>query len=364
MRQVSLQPAGCQYWNSFVSGTSQDYFVYCSTLAIYVRDRYTFRIKKILTSGDADKNLTAFCWCPTNQDMVASCAHDCKMRVHNIQNGAELFNGDMQKDVARCMAWSPLDNALIAYSTDQGKVRFCDISKGMSYVLNVCGGTSINVVRWHPTKRGMLAMGTATGMTVVLRLEGSKVLSRQDFQKEGVDSPVVDLQWAPHDSGSGWTYLLIGHDNHKIVMAEEQTMQEVSGVNFEEQAGGLATIAWDPTQVGRFVTTSKVTGQLRIWNMAESKPVELIKVHDAAFKGLTFFPDASTFVGTFKDGFTGVYDLQSKRWKWRSQSGHAETIFDCRFHPRNPDHLASCSFDGTVKACTVYWCVGVTSLLS
>ena len=61
------------------------------------------------------------------------------MRVYNITNGAELFNGDMGRDVARCMSWSPTNAHLIAYSTEDGKVRFCDISKGMSYVLNVCG---------------------------------------------------------------------------------------------------------------------------------------------------------------------------------------------------------------------------------
>jgi len=49
------------------------------------------------------------------------------------------------------------------------------------------------------------------------------------------------------------------------------------------------------------------------------------------------------------DGTVGVYDLDEARWIWRSEGGHTETIFDCHFHPINPDHLASCSFDGTVK---------------
>jgi len=29
--------------------------------------------------------------------------------------------------------------------------------------------------------------------------------------------------------------------------------------------------------------------------------------------------------------------------------GHIETIFDCQFHPDNPDVLATGSFDGTIK---------------
>jgi len=29
--------------------------------------------------------------------------------------------------------------------------------------------------------------------------------------------------------------------------------------------------------------------------------------------------------------------------------GHIETIFDCQFHPDDPDVLATGSFDGTVK---------------
>lgn len=29
--------------------------------------------------------------------------------------------------------------------------------------------------------------------------------------------------------------------------------------------------------------------------------------------------------------------------------GHIETIFDCKFQPDNADHLATASFDGTIK---------------
>jgi len=29
--------------------------------------------------------------------------------------------------------------------------------------------------------------------------------------------------------------------------------------------------------------------------------------------------------------------------------GHIETIFDCQFHPDDPDLLATGSFDGTIK---------------
>ena len=29
--------------------------------------------------------------------------------------------------------------------------------------------------------------------------------------------------------------------------------------------------------------------------------------------------------------------------------GHLETIFDCKFCPSNPNHLATASFDGTIK---------------
>ena len=45
-----------------------------------------------------------------------------QMRVFNITNGAELFNGDMGEDVARCMSWSPTNTHLIAYCTQGGKV--------------------------------------------------------------------------------------------------------------------------------------------------------------------------------------------------------------------------------------------------
>ncbi len=54
-------------------------------------------------------------------------------------------------------------------------------------------------------------------------------------------------------------------------------------------------------------------------------------------------------VCTFLDGGVGVYNLQQTHWVFLRDQGHIETIFDCQFQPRNANHLATGSFDGSIK---------------
>lgn len=42
--------------------------------------------------------------------------------------------------------------------------------------------------------------------------------------------------------------------------------------------------------------------------------------------------------------------------------GHIETIFDCKFHPENPNWLATGSFDGTIKVWDVNTLNAVSNL--
>lgn len=44
-----------------------------------------------------------------------------------------------------------------------------------------------------------------------------------------------------------------------------------------------------------------------------------------------------------------LYDVERARAQWQTQGGHTETIFGCQFHPDNPNLLATCSYDSTVR---------------
>jgi hypothetical protein len=44
-----------------------------------------------------------------------------------------------------------------------------------------------------------------------------------------------------------------------------------------------------------------------------------------------------------------VYHLQRERLEWQTQPGHTETVFGLAFSAHDPDLLASCAYDGTIR---------------
>jgi WD40 repeat protein len=44
-----------------------------------------------------------------------------------------------------------------------------------------------------------------------------------------------------------------------------------------------------------------------------------------------------------------VFNLNKRCIEFQTEAGHSETIFDVEFCGSNPDYMASCSYDGTVR---------------
>jgi WD repeat-containing protein 17 len=44
-----------------------------------------------------------------------------------------------------------------------------------------------------------------------------------------------------------------------------------------------------------------------------------------------------------------VYDCEKQSIAWSTQGGHTETIFDCQFSVHDPNLLATCSFDTSIR---------------
>ena len=44
-----------------------------------------------------------------------------------------------------------------------------------------------------------------------------------------------------------------------------------------------------------------------------------------------------------------MYHLQRERLEWQTQAGHTETVFGLAFSAHDPDLLASCAYDGTIR---------------
>lgn len=70
--------------------------------------------------------------------------------------------------------------------------------------------------------------------------------------------------------------------------------------------------------------------------------------------------EPNKYLVAFVNGSLAIFNLSKKSIEFKTEAGHAETIFDLKFNPSNRDILASCSYDATVRI----WDVGQMKLLA
>lgn len=60
-------------------------------------------------------------------------------------------------------------------------------------------------------------------------------------------------------------------------------------------------------------------------------------------------PNMRKLVISFRDGCVGLYDLKQDNMDFITPGSHTETIFDCCFHPSDPNIFATSSYDHSLK---------------
>jgi WD40 repeat protein len=81
---------------------------------------------------------------------------------------------------------------------------------------------------------------------------------------------------------------------------------------FARHAGGLRCLAWVPEVPGGFVTVSDRNGVIRMWNVSQTAPVELLKTGKDGFHSI-YFVTSDVALCAFKDGMVSVYNTSRKQ---------------------------------------------------
>eukprot|EP00762_Andalucia_godoyi_P002785 ANDGO_04516.mRNA.1 putative WD repeat-containing protein alr2800 len=348
MKQLHIIPAGCQIWNKSVCGFGGGRFAYCSSLAIYVYSLDTFQLERVIHAHH--KNITSLTWCTMSPNIVATCAHDKTIRVWNLDTGLQI--GDMSTELHDpvVLEWNPFHPSCFASASVKGVIRIWDYPTRMFGAANFDIDAPLRVLRWHPRRQNLLAGGFEDGSVVTM---DSSILKRGTLfrsavldSRTDVDSgncKVEDIQWDPLSD----TYILIAFSSGHVVLFDISSGSEIK--HFERIAGGIQSLAWIPSEPGNFFSADKRTGVLRYWNVSQKSAIDAFKLANSAFQNTVYDDKHNSMLCTFSDGSIGLYNTRRRRYDYRSEAGHTETIFDCRFSPSNPDTLLTSSYDGSVK---------------
>ncbi|KAK7486957.1 hypothetical protein BaRGS_00021773 [Batillaria attramentaria] len=395
VKQVGLLPAGCQPWNYGVCAASHDQFAYCATLAIYIYklDRHFKEFRLMSIMSEHKKTITSISWHPSDPDILASSGMDLNIFVWKIsqQRSIATLSAAGFKEAPRCIGWSFHDKFCLGFISGRGPLMLWHYTEkhNPSVVKDSQSFVSpVTMFRWHPKKQGMVVFGHVDGSISVLQI-GSKC-ARQILSPEQDDSvetdPVTALAWDPLSTD----YLLMANQHAGIRLVDATARSVITTFVPPSTAAHVQTLSWVHNAPGMFITGDLKSGVLRIWSVSKESPIENIRIKKSGFHDVHVISDvyditdnsghggsvqnnrhdvSSTsearhpsltphtrfalpqvqLVCTFKDGGVGLYDLGHRRWKFLQDQGHLETIFDCKFQPDNPNHLATASFDGTIK---------------
>eukprot|EP01116_Phalansterium_solitarium_P012909 TRINITY_DN2963_c0_g1_i1.p1 TRINITY_DN2963_c0_g1~~TRINITY_DN2963_c0_g1_i1.p1 ORF type:complete len:1237 (+),score=444.65 TRINITY_DN2963_c0_g1_i1:142-3852(+) len=342
MEQIKIVPAGIQPWNRHVLAAAEKgrRFAYCSTLAIYIyqQNQYgVFTLEKIIAHHQ--DTISSITWSPHNPELLASCSVEKVVLIWDVHTEKIVASRQM-KDVPVAMDWSPFLETSIAIADESTHLQAWDYTgPPKTRLLNT--DAKAKVLRWSTRVVGRLAQGNEDSTVHVVDMSRG-ILRRIRPESDTPLGYVVDVQWDPLSDN----YLLIGFRVGSIRMFDVDTMQPM---RLFEQPGGCSSLRWIATVPGGFLSTDTKTGVIRIWNVSQSSPLELVKVRKVGFYNLIYVDRAERVLCTFRDGSFGVYHMVKRRWEFLSEPGHAETIFDCQFKTSNPNILATASFDTTVK---------------
>ena len=108
-------------------------------------------------------------------------------------------------------------------------------------------------------------------------------------------------------------------------------------------------IAWVPDVPGDFVTVSDKTGVIRVWYVSNRQPKDTLTAEAGPFQGISFVHGTQRALCRFKSGAVGLCDLSKRTWVMFGKAAHTDTVFNAAFQPADPNMLATCSFDGSVR---------------
>lgn len=308
---------------------------------MYVHRRSDNLLQRVIAGPT--KSISAFCM-SGDGNRIALASKDETIKMYDVATGAELC-GQIAKGInVQHMAWA-LHNPRRVFVAALSTLQVWDLDRNSVTFAFDCDSSNITSMEQSHARTSLMCMGTEAGKIFVLDFD-KKLFNRPHKIVVGA-SPVVSVAWdllSPQ-------YLLVLLKNGTLSLRDIETSNEVSG--FVKLPVGQSALAWAAGMPGTFVVCSERTGVLRTFNVSQPTPIALIKTGLPGIVSVKFCGKTTQCVVGGADGSVGLFDAERKYMVWSTQGGHCETVFASKFHPTDPDTLATCSYDSTVKVWNV-----------
>ncbi|CAG9464395.1 unnamed protein product [Pedinophyceae sp. YPF-701] len=359
IRQVGCFLAGANNYSHTGATANAQYFAYCSTLAVYAFSCRTRTLAAVLSQFE--DNLSACVLSTVEPEVVATCTCTGLLQVWNVISCDLLAETRYDKaDPPRLLVFDKVHPKVLHIATTRtvSKVGWQDKPEGAAETmpLNVLAGPfkvgSTHEVRTLSisTRNPALAIVGCTDAIFYVyehqatKGRGDRPLGLGKPKKLGeITSEFADVQF---DLLSP-TYAVLCLKDGRMYLHDLE--QGINMVSFSKQAVGNWRVCFLPKMPGTFVTVSERAGALHVWNVSQGQPLRSLRTGLPGISSVCLLEDSSVVVLTATDGSVICYDVETRRVAWDANAGHTDTIFHCALSNKDPDVLATCSFDRMVR---------------
>ncbi|XP_047126670.1 WD repeat-containing protein 17 isoform X1 [Hydra vulgaris] len=378
LRQYAVLTSGAQPWNNNICAANGLYFAYCATLAIYIYRLDESTHKYVLHSimCEHKKTITAITFKKNAVNILASTCLNKVVIVWDICRQCVISKLENLNNEILSLEWCPFYNNTLAFVLEKKVLNLWDYS---SIVNNVTiydtpkFSHSISTFKWNGLNSNKLCFGHVNGSLSFLcsgKKSAKHVLPTVNFETSYESDPVIDMDWDPLST----EYILVSTKQSGIRLIDSDSHTIIMKYKLPSSIT-IRKFCWIPLCPGMFISCDSGSGVLRIWTVSKDTQIKSIKIKENGFNSMcvidTCFQQKTKLsndkisnsssseegfqippaqvVSVFVDGGVGVYNIKRNCWDFFRDLGHVETIFDCQFHPEDPDVIATSSFDGSIK---------------
>jgi WD40 repeat protein len=320
-------------------------------MSIYVLSLESNLVVKIF--AEHTSNIIGLSWSKTDPTRFASAQADL-LKIWDLNLDQSICQIPVSPAILS-FEYDPHDSNQLYILLENGDFKTYRHDTGVLSKFNNYSAGKPHTVRCHPNVINKFALACGEGFTLVGKLT-DRLVDR--IEVENFKQSIEDLAWDPLSEN----YLLIAYRDGSMFLFDTQSRVKLH--SYERQSTGIKRVVWNKKRLGEFFTCDGKVAHLKVWHVSKSAPVSVIKIGVSGVNDLFLLDDSQKMLCTFRDGAVSVYNLSQHRLEFSSEPGHSETIFDIAVKNDDPNVIATCSYDGTIKIWDVLTMKNIETLQS
>ena len=342
VQQIGVVHAGIQTSQYRVTTSNSKYFAFSAFLAVYVFDQKTYEtISVIAISNHAIDTLAL---CNLNPNMIAISYTNKVIRIISVPENTPIYEFLVDSQLIS-LSWCYRKNLLIGFTKDaefyytvdcdgEYKVDKHTIKHNKISIISCFDVPGSNIIFLGGNSDGIVTMFDYTSNKFSHYTDMKDPVASIDFDLNGEGIAVVTWKngkWAVFDCSKELKLICINERNPHLL--------------------GCSCFLDNPP--GHFLTGDYGNGILRLWTTANSRYIQQFNVYSQGVVELSKIGEENVFIA-FTDGLVGVFSIKLKKFLFKTNAAHRNTVFSLDFSPTNPDHLISIGAEGGVVTWDVY----------